>query len=521
MAIFTGTNADEGVYGTWNPTNTDDILYGLDGNDVLNGWGGNDTLYGGNGNDTLLAYNFSGADILYGESGNDDYKIGVGDVVIETANNGIDTIDLWYEVSGIYTIPDNVENLAVRGSASIIGNSLNNTITVVGSANRSIDGGDGNDNLQGNSGADILTGGSGNDTLNGGGGKDTLIGGLGNDTYVVQNNLAGDTVIEDAGGVDTLQLSALVNTTTGWSKSGTNLLIDLNADALFNANDLTIRNFFSASDAAGSGFIENLANLSGIAILSQYKTVKNDFNGDSKSDILWRNDDGSVALWQMNGSTVTTGTVLATVSTDWKISNSGDFNGDSKSDILWRNTDGSVALWQMNGATQTSGTVVATVGTDWKIAGVADFDGDKKSDILWRNDDGSVALWQMNGATQGASAVIATVNTAWKIAGTGDFNGDSKSDILWRNDNGSVALWQMNGATILSAGLVTPYSVVDNNWKISGTGDFNGDGKADILWRNTNGSTNVWEMNGSSVLSANLTSIPIVSADWKIAAPIL
>ena len=158
--------------------------------------------------------------------------------------------------------------------------------------------------------------------------------------------------------------------------------------------------------------------------------TRNDFNGDQKSDILWRNNDGRVALWQMNGSTVTIGSTFATVSTDWKISSTGDFNGDSKSDILWRNNDGQVALWTMNGATQTSGTVLATVSTDWKIAGTGDFGGDQKADILWRNNDGQMAIWQMDGATQlAASAVVATVDNAWKIAGTGDFGGDGKSEI--------------------------------------------------------------------------------------------
>jgi FG-GAP-like repeat len=249
-----------------------------------------------------------------------------------------------------------------------------------------------------------------------------------------------------------------------------------------------------------------------------------DFNSDRKSDILWRNTtDGSVALWQMDGSTPTTKTVIGSAPTNWQISSTGDFNGDSKADILWRNTtDGSVAIWQMNGSTPTSETVIASVTTDWKIAGTADFNNDGKCDILWRKDDGQVALWQMNGNTTLAANVIGSVSNDWKIAGTGDFNGDSNADILWRNNDGQVAIWQMNGKTVLSQSLVTPYPSVDNSWKIAGTGDFDGDRKTDILWRNDNGSVETWLMNGSTVTAANLvTPNPVVDNSWKIAAPIL
>jgi FG-GAP-like repeat len=248
-----------------------------------------------------------------------------------------------------------------------------------------------------------------------------------------------------------------------------------------------------------------------------------DFNGDSKADILWRNTDGQVAIWQMNGATPTTQSVIGSATNNWQISSTGDFNGDNKSDILWRNTtDGSVAIWQMNGNTPTAKTVVGAASTDWKIAGTGDFNGDGKADILWRKADGDVAMWQMNGTTPISQTVFATVSTDWQIAGTGDFNGDGKADILWRNDNGQVAIWQMNGTTALSKDLATPYPSVDNSWKIAGTSDFNGDGKSDILWRNDNGSVETWLMNGSTVTAANLVSPnPVVDNTWKIAAPIL
>jgi phosphodiesterase/alkaline phosphatase D-like protein/predicted nucleic acid-binding Zn ribbon protein len=250
--------------------------------------------------------------------------------------------------------------------------------------------------------------------------------------------------------------------------------------------------------------------------------ARNDFNGDSKSDILWRSDIGGVSMWQMNGSTVTSTSLTSTpnLATSWKSAGTGDFNGDGKSDILWRNDSGAVAVWTMNGSTVLSSslTSTATLATSWKAAGTGDFDGDGKSDILWRNDSGAVAIWKMDGTTAVSSLTSTpTLATGWKAAGTGDFNGDGKSDILWRNDDGSVALWQMNGSTVVSSSLTSTPSL-DGSWKINGTADFNGDGKADILWRNTNtGAVDIWQMNGATVLSSSLTSTPGLDSSWQVA----
>jgi hypothetical protein len=246
--------------------------------------------------------------------------------------------------------------------------------------------------------------------------------------------------------------------------------------------------------------------------------TRNDFNGDKKSDILWRNNNGGVAIWQMDGNTITPASgVIAQVTNDWKIAGTGDFNNDKKSDILWRNDNGTVVLWQMDGNTITPASgVIAQITNDWKIAGTGDFNNDKKSDILWRNNDGGVAIWQMDGKTiTPASGVIAQVTTDWKIAGTGDFNGDGKSDILWRNNNGGVAIWQMDGNTITPAS--NGFATVTNDWKIAGTGDFNGDGKSDILWRNDDGSVALWRMDGNTINAAGSGVFAQVTTDWKIA----
>src|SRR2546425_13075905 len=65
-----------------------------------------------------------------------------------------------------------------------------------------------------------------------------------------------------------------------------------------------------------------------------------DFDGDCKSDVLWRNSaTGEDYLWLMNGRTIATGGYLRTVGDPaWQIVGTGDFDGDGKADILWRNT---------------------------------------------------------------------------------------------------------------------------------------------------------------------------------------
>ena len=249
-----------------------------------------------------------------------------------------------------------------------------------------------------------------------------------------------------------------------------------------------------------------------------------DFNGDGTNDFLWRNQNGTLVDWTMNGSQITASQAVTfganPVAPDnsWNVAGIGDFNGDGKSDILWRNTNGSLIDWTMNGSQVTAsqqvtlGGSAASPDSSWSVAGIGDFNGDGKSDVLWRNTNGSLIDWTMNGSqitssqtvTLGGSA--ATPNSSWSVAAIGDFHGDGKSDILWRNTNGSLIDWTMNGSQITSAQQVTfggsPVSL-DASWQIAQIGDFNGNGTSDILLRNTNGAMEDWSMNGAQIASAS------------------
>ena len=56
--------------------------------------------------------------------------------------------------------------------------------------------------------------------------------------------------------------------------------------------------------------------------------------------------------------------------------------------------------------------------------------------------------------------------------------------------------------------------IVPTNWQIARVGDFNGDGSADILWRNSNGDTNLWDSNGSGGFTH--LDLGVVPSSWKI-----
>ena len=94
-----------------------------------------------------------------------------------------------------------------------------------------------------------------------------------------------------------------------------------------------------------------------------------------------------------------------------------------------------------------------------------------------------------------------------------DFNGDSKADILWRDPvTGSNAMWLMDGNTLSSPSFITSAST---NWQVQGTGDFNGDSKADILWRDpATGSNAMWLMDGNTLSSPSF--ITSASTNWQV-----
>jgi hypothetical protein len=250
-----------------------------------------------------------------------------------------------------------------------------------------------------------------------------------------------------------------------------------------------------------------------------------DFNGDGMADLLWSNTNGDTSIWLMNGTQVSSALDLGFAGNGWSVVGTGDFNGDGFGDILWRNTNGDTSVWLMTGGpTQVSvlsTTDLGLVPTSWSVAQTGDFNGDGKSDILWRNTNGDTSVWLMTVSGTQMQVLSATdlgvVPASWAIAGTGDFNADSKSDIVWYNSNGDISIWLITASgTQVQVLSTTDLGVVPAGWNVALTGDFNGDGRSDILWRNSNGDTSIWFMNGASVSSTS--GVGVVPASWTVQA---
>ena len=269
----------------------------------------------------------------------------------------------------------------------------------------------------------------------------------------------------------------------------------------FTGGSITINNM-----GPGRYVIRSLGNTGTDIRLQQ--DAHNDFNGDGRSDILWRNDSGLVTDWlaQSNGSFYgNSGNVLAQIDNSWHIAGTGDFNGDGRVDILWRNDSGLVTDWlsQSNGGFYgNSGNFLAQIDNGWQIVGTGDFNADGRTDILWRNSSGLLTDWlaQSNGGFYGNSSnFLGQLDTSWHVAGTGDFNGDGVDDFLLRKDDGTVTDWlgQPNGSFVQNN--ANFQAQVGTSWHIAGTGDFNGDGLTDILWVNDSGQVTDWlgQFNGT------------------------
>ena len=182
--------------------------------------------------------------------------------------------------------------------------------------------------------------------------------------------------------------------------------------------------------------------------------------------------------------------------TSWQFQTAGDFNSDGQEDVVLRQFGGSnqTLLWTMT----SDGTAIASerlIGRpvedpNWSIKGSADFNNDGNTDLLLRNATADQnVVWYLDDQQNIVSEELigrGFQDNNWKIIATNDFNADGEADILLRNEvSTQLLVWQLNGDQIEAEYLAGRTIPDTTNWRVEGSRDFNNDGHADLLVRNS------------------------------------
>ena len=209
-----------------------------------------------------------------------------------------------------------------------------------------------------------------------------------------------------------------------------------------------------------------------------------------------------------------------------------DFNADGRPDIHCDTPSGvhRVLLSTGSGLTSPNSNADGLVRAGWcsgngMIASWIDFNGDARADLACDGTDGSHRVLVSDGSTVSTpnSNADGLVKSAWcagtdSLAQWGNFNADGRADLLCSSRNGS-----QRALVSTSTGVTTPNSNADGllktGWCTAANsftfwGDFNGDHLADVHCATQEGVQQVMLSTASSLVTPNTDPSGTVATGW-------
>lgn len=278
-----------------------------------------------------------------------------------------------------------------------------------------------------------------------------------------------------------------------------------------------------------------------------------DFIGNGKSDLamlienpalLNANGQGPVYFWR--DFIDSSHQFLRDVKPAWDVQVVGDLDGDGFGDLVWRfrgmspNIDdqGVSYIWFTNGSTFAQLRKRGGAPLTWTLLGAADLNFDGAADMIYVSPENAMRVLMSTPARTCANLSGGSIPAGFTALKLADFSGNRRGDVLIRNAiTGEVRLLSMNAtgltlpaytgdpdnqnasctsSTLSVAQTTFNIAVADPAWSYFASGDFNGDGIFDIIWKRPDNTLTLWLMGGNGAAPTVMNNIGSVPANTTV-----